>query len=122
MIVNAGFTAALDGKKLPSTTYRLSTSCALQWISSADVFRIGAETNRAVLMSHTRKRNSFSQVQIPREQAFMTFMSMNAALRLLAHRLFQLGGQTRVSFLIVWRVPQHDPAVAIESYAVVRVR
>jgi len=29
MMVSAGFTAALDGKKLPSTTYRLSTSWAL---------------------------------------------------------------------------------------------
>src|SRR6516162_10723360 len=30
IIVSAGLTAALDGKKLPSTTYRLSRSCALQ--------------------------------------------------------------------------------------------
>ena len=35
MIVSAGFTAPLDGKKLPSTTYRFSTSCARQFSSSA---------------------------------------------------------------------------------------
>src|SRR5258706_7273998 len=36
MIVKPGLTAALDGKKLPSTTYRLSTSWALQLRSRAD--------------------------------------------------------------------------------------
>src|SRR5262249_27238589 len=35
--VSAGFTAVEDGKKLVSTTYRLSRSCALQSTSSADV-------------------------------------------------------------------------------------
>src|SRR5439155_11463417 len=35
--VSAGFTALADGKKLVSTTYRLSRSCALQSTSSADV-------------------------------------------------------------------------------------
>ena len=36
IIVNVGFTAELDGKKLPSTTYKLSTSCVRQLRSSAD--------------------------------------------------------------------------------------
>src|SRR5262245_20402943 len=35
--VSAGLTELLDGKKLVSTTYRLSSSCALQSRSSADV-------------------------------------------------------------------------------------
>src|SRR6266550_2983198 len=35
--VSAGLTALEDGKKLVSTTYRLSRSCALQLTSSADV-------------------------------------------------------------------------------------
>src|SRR5262249_33440002 len=46
MIVSAGLTAAEDGKKLPSTTYRLSTSCALQFTSSAEVF--GSRPKRMV--------------------------------------------------------------------------
>src|SRR5262249_22478585 len=46
MIVSAGFTAADDGKKLPSTTYKLSSSCALQLTSSADVF--GSRPKRTV--------------------------------------------------------------------------
>jgi len=37
MMVSDGLTAVLDTKKLPSTTYRLSKSCALQFTSSADV-------------------------------------------------------------------------------------
>src|ERR1039458_2195515 len=37
MAVSAGFTAPMLGKKLVSTTYRLSTSCALQLTSSTDV-------------------------------------------------------------------------------------
>ena len=35
--VNEGFTAAMLGKKLVSTTYKLSNSCALQLISSTEV-------------------------------------------------------------------------------------
>src|SRR3954470_23447469 len=46
MAVNAGFTALADGKKLVSTTYRLSTSCARQFTSSADV--CGSVPNRTV--------------------------------------------------------------------------
>ena len=37
MMVSAGFTAPLEGKKLPSTTYRLSTSWARQFGSSAEL-------------------------------------------------------------------------------------
>src|SRR6266567_2657104 len=46
MIVSAGFTAPLEQKILPSTTYRLSSSCALQLRSSALVF--GSFPNRMV--------------------------------------------------------------------------
>src|SRR5213080_3893458 len=38
MMVNPGLTAPLEQKKLASTTYRLSSSCALQLRSSALVF------------------------------------------------------------------------------------
>src|SRR3954467_11238695 len=44
--VSAGFTALADGKKLVSTTYRLSTSCARQFTSSAEV--CGSVPNRTV--------------------------------------------------------------------------
>ncbi len=37
MAVSAGFTAPMLGKKLVSTTYRLSTSCALQLTSRMEV-------------------------------------------------------------------------------------
>src|SRR6266566_1164596 len=46
MIVSAGLTAPLEQKILPSTTYRLSSSCALQLRSSALVF--GSFPNRIV--------------------------------------------------------------------------
>src|SRR5712664_3268311 len=46
MMVSPGFTAPEDGKKLASTTYRLSTSCALQLRSSADAS--GSVPNRIV--------------------------------------------------------------------------
>ena len=46
MMVSAGFTAALEGKKLPSTTYKLLTSCARQFRSSTDVF--GSSPKRIV--------------------------------------------------------------------------
>src|SRR5947208_15611628 len=44
--VSAGFTALEDGKKLVSTTYRLSTSWALQWTSSTE--SAGSVPKRAV--------------------------------------------------------------------------
>ena len=37
MAVSAGFTAPMLGKKLVSTTYRLSTSCALQLTSRTEL-------------------------------------------------------------------------------------
>ena len=46
MIVKAGFTAELETKKLPSTIYRLSNSCALQLVSNTDV--AGSAPNRMV--------------------------------------------------------------------------
>ena len=46
MMVSAGFTAELDGKKLPSTTYRLSRSWALQFRSSTEAF--GSRPKRQV--------------------------------------------------------------------------
>ena len=45
MIVSPGFTASLEGKKLASTTYGLSTSWALQLTSSADC--IGSQPHPA---------------------------------------------------------------------------
>ena len=44
--VNDGFTAPMLGKKLVSTTYRLSTSCALQFTSRA--LDAGSVPNRTV--------------------------------------------------------------------------
>ena len=44
--VSAGFTAPMLGKKLVSTTYRLSSSWALQLMSSTDV--AGSVPNRQV--------------------------------------------------------------------------
>src|SRR6185312_6606537 len=44
--VSAGFTAPMLGKKLVSTTYRLSSSWALQLASSTDV--CGSDPNRTV--------------------------------------------------------------------------
>ena len=44
--MSAGFTAPMLGKKLVSTTYRLSSSCALQFTSSTDA--LGSVPKRAV--------------------------------------------------------------------------
>jgi hypothetical protein len=44
--VRDGFTAPIEQKKLPSTTYRLSTSCARQLTSRTDV--AGSVPNRHV--------------------------------------------------------------------------
>src|SRR5271157_1400511 len=46
MAVSAGFTAPMLGKKLVSTTYRLSTSCALQLTSRTEL--AGSVPNRQV--------------------------------------------------------------------------
>ena len=46
MAVSAGFTAPMLGKKLVSTTYRLSSSWALQLTSSTD--DAGSVPNRTV--------------------------------------------------------------------------
>jgi hypothetical protein len=46
IIVRVGFTAPIEGKKLESTTQRLSRSCALQLTSRTDV--VGSVRKRAV--------------------------------------------------------------------------
>ena len=46
MIVSVGFTAPIEGKKLASVMYRLSSSCALQWRSSTEL--AGSVPNRQV--------------------------------------------------------------------------
>ena len=46
---------------------------------------IGAETNRAVLMSHTCKRDTVSEEKISGEEALVAFVTVNVALRLPAH-------------------------------------
>jgi hypothetical protein len=46
MMVSPGFTAPMLGMKLESTTYRLSSSCALQSASSTEL--AGSVPNRQV--------------------------------------------------------------------------
>jgi len=47
MIVSVGFTAPIEGKKLASVTYRLSSSCALQ--PTCRMFRVWEEGQRVLL-------------------------------------------------------------------------
>src|SRR5262249_3872017 len=51
-------------KEAVSTTYKLSTSCAVQFTSTTEGFGIRAETTRAPVMVHPRERNSFAEVHL----------------------------------------------------------
>ena len=89
MIVSAGFTAPLEQKKLASTTYRLSSSCALQLRSSALVFGSSAKTDRAVLVRDSGKRNALAEKQIAGKRPSWHSWPWTEHLRLLLHQSSQ---------------------------------
>ena len=80
--VSAGFTALDDGKKLVSTTYRLSRSCALQSTSSADVGRVVAEAHGAALVRDAGERDARVADQLVRDAASVTAEGAEQALEL----------------------------------------
>ena len=83
---------------------------------------ITPESNRAVLVCHTGKRNSITDEQIPCEKSFVTLVAVNAAFGLLLHELFELGKQTAVRLFVVRGVLQNDFPVAVNGDAIVWVR
>jgi hypothetical protein len=72
-----------------------------------------SETDRAVLVRHRRKRQTLSQIKIPREQTLMTLVPVNVAIGLF-HRFLQLYLQSIVTFDIIQFVTDTDLTVAID--------
>ena len=62
--VSPGFTAPMLGKKLVSTMYKLSSSCALQSTSSSGCRRVGTEPGRAGLVGDAGDLDVHSHVEI----------------------------------------------------------
>ena len=82
---------------------------------------IDTKANGAILVSDSCKWDTVSEEQVSRKQSLVAIMSVNVTLGLLAHQLFQLRAQTRMRLLVVRGVLQDDPAIAIESHAIVGV-
>ena len=68
MAVSAGFTAPMLGKKLVSTIYKLSNSCALQSTSSTNVFGVSAEADCPCLVCYTANADLIFHVEVARNQ------------------------------------------------------
>jgi hypothetical protein len=117
MIVSAGFTAPDDGKKLASTTYRFSTSCALQSRSSADV--AGSSPNRIVPFWWATPASGIrSPVEVAREEPLVAVAAVGRAAPLAGQRLAQAPHELAVGLLVVGPVREDHAAVAVERHPV----
>ena len=112
--VSAGFTALDDGKKLVSTTYRLSRSCALQSTSSAEVCRVVAEAHGAALVGDARERDPGVADELVRDQG-------RVAAEVAEHAL-ELRDQAAVALGVAVGVGDVDAALAVDRDAVVGMR
>src|SRR5215471_12009580 len=61
---------------------------------------IVSEANRAVLVRYPCERNTVTEEEVPREQAFVAVLAVHAAFGLLLHELFEFRGQAAVRFLV----------------------
>ena len=113
MAVSAGFTAPMLGKKLVSTTYRLSSSWALQLTSSDRGGRVGAEADGARLVGDARDRDLVLEVGRPRDQVVRVHPEVAE------HRL-ELVVQPLLRLLVVGRVAERDVAVLRQRDPVLR--
>src|SRR5215510_3569862 len=98
--VSAGFTAPMLGKKLVSTTYRLSSSCALQSVSRTE--EAGSDPKRTV-------------------PAWWATPVVGVHAQVTEHRL-ELAVELLLRFLVGVAVAERDVAVAGEGHAVLRSR
>src|SRR6476646_4827846 len=78
-----------------------------------------AKANCSVLVCDARKRNPIAEEKIPGKEAFVAVVAVNAAFRLLFHKVFQLRREAAMRLFVVWRVLQDDFALTIERDAVV---
>ena len=110
--VRAGFTAPMLGKKLVSTTYRLSSSWALQFTSRTEVD--GSVPNRTVpaWWAQPGDRDLVLEIAGPRQQVVRVHPEV------IEHRL-ELAVEPLLRLLVVRRVGQPDVAVAGQRHPVV---
>src|SRR5437867_12749826 len=120
MMVSAGFTAELDGKKLPSTTYRLSRSWALQFTSSTEL-RVASEAAGAVLVRHAGERDALADVGVEPRQALVALRAVNVA-RYPAEQVLDLGLEPLVPLFVVGRIRKPRLPAALHGHAVRRIR
>ena len=83
--------------------------------------RVGSEADRAVLMSHTGKRNLLPDKEISVEEALVATGTMNIAGRLL-HYYGKLVLQTFMRLEIIRRITQHDFVCGVNGHAILRIR
>ena len=83
MMVSAGLTAPLEGKKLPSTTYRLSDVVRLAVGVERRRLRVPAEPDGPVLMRDAGERNAIAHEQVPRHQMRVHVEVLEEVLQLL---------------------------------------
>lgn len=84
-------------------------------------FWIGPEPDRAVLVSDARQGNALSNEEIAREQPLLALVPVDRALRLPLHHLFQLRGQTEVTFAVVGLVAEDDIPLPVERDAIIGI-
>ena len=112
--VSAGFTAPMLGKKLVSTTYRLSSSWALQSVSRTEVAGIGAEPAGAGLVGDAGDGDVHVHVEVLVEHVVLGEADV-------VEQLLQLVVQPVGLVVVGRRVGEVDVAVAVDGDPVVRL-
>src|SRR2546427_6931569 len=85
-------------------------------------FRVVPEADRPVLVRDARQRDALAEIEVPREQAFVALVAVDATLGLLLHQALELLDQALVTLLIVRLVGEDDVAGPVEGDTVIRVR
>src|SRR5581483_5512536 len=82
---------------------------------------VGFKTNRAILMSNARERDTLTYIQIAAEQAVMAVAAMDRT-AIVFESLLQMCFQFFVGFQIVRCVAQDDLALAVDSHSIIWIR
>ena len=85
-------------------------------------FRIISETHGAVLVRDAGERNTLTEIQIARENAFVALVAVDGTGALLIHQTLKFFDEAFVTFFVVRFVLQNNLALAVNRDAIVGIR
>ena len=93
MMVRAGFTAPLDGKKLAVHDVEVVHLVGPAVHVQRGRLRVSAEPDRPVLMGDAGERDALAEEEAPREEPLVALVAVDRAAGLLLHEVLQLADE-----------------------------